>query len=64
VVKEYEDYSIKGTVILKSSPSTKIKNREELLKSTEDLRQSMEKKLDILGKWLRESEEILPRPKR
>jgi hypothetical protein len=62
--KEFHDYSTQGTVVIKRSPSSYIKGREEALAATKDLRESMSKNLNILSTWLKESEQIMPRPKK
>lgn len=62
--KSSEENDIKDAVIIKSSPCTRVTNREQIIDETEELRQSMNKKLNILSTWLRESEQIMPRPKR
>jgi uncharacterized protein YbbK (DUF523 family) len=62
--KNSEENDIKDAVIIKRSPSTGVTNRKQIIDETEELRQSMNKKLNILSKWLRESEQIMPRPKR
>jgi hypothetical protein len=62
--KSSEENDIKDAVIIKNSPSTRVTNREQIIDETEELRQSMNKKLNILSTWLRESEQIMPRPKR
>jgi hypothetical protein len=59
--KEFDNYSIHGTFIVKRSPSSVFNSR---VAATEDLRKSMKKNLDILSKWVKESELIMPRPQR
>lgn len=62
--KSSEENDIKDAAIIKRSPSTRVTNREQIIDDTEELRQSMNKKLNILSTWLRESEQIMLRPKR
>jgi hypothetical protein len=60
--KKTED-DIKKAVIIKRSPTTSI-NTAQAIADTEELRKSMKKNINILSSWLKESEEIMPRPKR
>jgi hypothetical protein len=62
--KEFDDYSSQGAVIIKRSPSSVIKSPEQALAGTEKLRNSVTKNINSLSKWLKESEQIMPRPKR
>jgi hypothetical protein len=62
--KNYEENDIKSAVIIKRSPSTRKTNREQIIVSTEELRQSMKKNINILSTWLKRSEQIMPRPEK
>jgi hypothetical protein len=72
MVKE-DDYSKKDAVIVKRSPSFSVKSSTLEERSsgawikrdaaTRKLRNSMNKNINTLGRWLKESEQIMPRPK-
>jgi hypothetical protein len=62
--KNFEENDIKGAVIIKRYPSTRKTNREQIIVSTEELRQSMKKNINTLSTWLKRSEQIMPRPEK
>jgi uncharacterized protein YfiM (DUF2279 family) len=72
--KESVNNDIRGAVIVKRSPSFSVKSSAVAGQSsgawikrdaaTGKLRNSMNKNINTLGRWLKESEQIMPRPQR
>jgi hypothetical protein len=72
--KESVNYNIEGSLVVKRSPSVSGRNNRKIAGRTDgtwvrrdsntgELRRSMSRNIDSLGRLLKESEQVLPRPK-
>jgi hypothetical protein len=72
--KESVNYNIKGSLVVKRSPSVSGRNNRKIARRTDgtwvridsntgELRRSMSRNIDSLGRLLKKPEQVLPRPK-